>query len=69
MKLLLKMGYQHGEGLGRKSDGIVQPIQVFAFPKSISLISSVAVTNLMHDITVPYSFEYKQTQSVRLLPL
>lgn len=35
MKLLLKMGYRAGEGLGRKSDGIVHAIQPVIFPKSM----------------------------------
>lgn len=34
MKLLLKMGYRVGEGLGRNSDGIVHAIQPVIFPKS-----------------------------------
>lgn len=34
MKLLLKMGYRMGEGLGRRSDGIVHAIQPVMFPKS-----------------------------------
>ncbi|VDN82944.1 unnamed protein product [Brugia pahangi] len=37
MKLLLKMGYRAGEGLGRKSDGIVHAIQPVIFPKNKSL--------------------------------
>uniref|UniRef100_A0A915A6L6 Zinc finger CCCH-type with G patch domain-containing protein n=2 Tax=Parascaris univalens TaxID=6257 RepID=A0A915A6L6_PARUN len=37
MKLLLKMGYRMGEGLGRKSDGIVHAIQPIMFPKKKSL--------------------------------
>ncbi|KHN86918.1 Zinc finger CCCH-type with G patch domain-containing protein [Toxocara canis] len=37
MKLLLKMGYKLGEGLGRKSDGIVHAIQPVIFPKNKSL--------------------------------
>lgn len=35
MKLLLKMGYRAGEGLGRRSDGIVHAIQPVIFPKSV----------------------------------
>ncbi|VDN18500.1 unnamed protein product [Gongylonema pulchrum] len=41
MKLLLKMGYRAGEGLGRKSDGIVQAIQPVLFPKSILSIAVI----------------------------
>ncbi|EJD76422.1 zinc finger protein, variant [Loa loa] len=37
MKLLLKMGYRTGEGLGRRSDGIVHAIQPVIFPKNKSL--------------------------------
>uniref|UniRef100_A0A0R3S136 Zinc finger CCCH-type with G patch domain-containing protein n=1 Tax=Elaeophora elaphi TaxID=1147741 RepID=A0A0R3S136_9BILA len=37
MKLLLKMGYRAGEGLGRKSDGIIHAIQPVIFPKNKSL--------------------------------
>ncbi|VDM09851.1 unnamed protein product [Wuchereria bancrofti] len=37
MKLLLKMGYRAGEGLGRRSDGIVHAIQPVIFPKNKSL--------------------------------
>ncbi|OZC04932.1 g-patch domain protein, partial [Onchocerca flexuosa] len=33
MKLLLKMGYRAGEGLGKRSDGIVHAIQPVIFPK------------------------------------
>lgn len=34
MKLLLKMGYKVGEGLGRNSHGIVHAIQPVVYPKS-----------------------------------
>lgn len=37
MKLLLKMGYKVGEGLGRNSHGIVHAIQPVIYPKSKSL--------------------------------
>ncbi|KAM3728024.1 Zinc finger CCCH-type with G patch domain-containing protein [Dirofilaria immitis] len=45
MKLLLKMGYRAGEGLGRKSDGIVHAIQPVIFPRNKSLDMCVEAKN------------------------
>uniref|UniRef100_A0A915PPT7 Zinc finger CCCH-type with G patch domain-containing protein n=1 Tax=Setaria digitata TaxID=48799 RepID=A0A915PPT7_9BILA len=45
MKLLLKMGYRAGEGLGRRSDGIVHAIQPVIFPKNKSLDACMEVKN------------------------
>ncbi|VDK88593.1 unnamed protein product [Litomosoides sigmodontis] len=45
MKLLLKMGYRAGEGLGRRSDGIVHAIQPVIFPKNKSLDTCMEAKN------------------------
>ncbi|VDN06952.1 unnamed protein product [Thelazia callipaeda] len=44
-KLLLKMGYKIGQGLGRKSDGIIHAIQPVIFAKNKSLDACMEAKN------------------------
>jgi tuftelin-interacting protein 11 len=39
-KLLAKMGYKSGQGLGRRNQGLVNPIEARILPKGSSLIYS-----------------------------
>lgn len=51
-KLMTKMGYVYGSGLGKEGEGRIEPVQAVVFPPGRSLGTYIQV--IMQDICVFY---------------
>lgn len=61
-KLMAKMGYVWGQGLGKNSDGRIEPVEAILFPKGKSLDKCVEIREISGQVSIEDKFNAEQTK-------